>query len=532
MVRTVSAPSRWSSPWIPLGLFPLALVYRWVWSTLIPPGRNHDAAENAVAAAQMWTGGTDLLFIRGRGIDKEPLFQALLSGAMTVLEGEVALLWLSMLLGAAAVPATWVLARAAGLRGGALVATAWMACGAWPLLYSVAGMRVVAGLALTAAGLAGVLALERRWREGREASIALLLFTGLGLTLPLYAYTSARLACAAALLWLGIAALIRRPARPLRQAGWLVAGLLPAVPWVGALAGPAGRETLLRGSYIFLGEGGERWRLLSDAALLPFHVRWDYAPVSRPGFISDGAASVFPLSGTPPLALPFAVALGVGLAAATVALERRRDCAAPTLALAVWGAHLVVLGMAGPSSTRMLLAIPALALLMGWGTERAARWAGARRAGITLAVCAGLAAAGCAWEGARLVRWVDHPLAWSNFPDAVAVAGDLAVDMPADRTPVVVIPRARSVVELAQLRRPSLEIVEFFEAPGSLEQLPSLPATARPVYLIVRHPHTEAVLSGLVARYPGGAWTPVPGPGDRTFDLLTLHLFDPDAELP
>jgi hypothetical protein len=523
---------RWSSPWIPLGLFPLALAYRWVWSTMVPPGRNHDAAENAVAAIQMWGGGADLLFIRGRGLEKEPLFQALLSGAMTFLEGEQALLWVSLLLGSAAAPAAWVLARAAGLRGGALVCTAWVTCGAWPVLYSLAGMRVVAALALSAVGLAGALAIERCWREQRGPSIRLLVGTGVALTLPLYAYTSARIVCAAAIAWLAVLAAARRPAGAARQGAWIGLGLLPAVPWIAALAGPAGREILLRGSYIFLADGADRWRLLLDSALLPFHVGWEYAPVSRPGFIADGAATVFPLAGTPPVALPFAALLAAGLVVGAVDTVRRSRAAAPSLAMAVWGAHLLILGFAGPSATRMLLAVPALALLMGWGAERLSGWLGGSRVAVTLAACATLAAAGGAWESARLARLVDHPLAWSNFPDAVAVAADLGVDMPADRTPVVVIPRARSVVELAQRRRPDMEIAEFYEAPGRLDDIAALPAGARPVYLVVRHPNTEAILADLAARHPTGLWTPVPGPGGRTFDELTLHLFDPEGELP
>ncbi len=496
---------------------------------LIPPGRNHDACENALAAAELWSGGADLLFTRVHGLDKEPLYHALLAAGMAVIDAERALTWASLLLGAAAVPATWALLRAAGLRGGALVGTAWVACGVWPVIYSLVGCRAVAALPLCAAGMAGALALAERAHRDRPLPPWMAVATGLALTAALYAYTSARIVCGWTLVWLLVCLVVRRPAGWTRTLAWLGAGCLPALPWLLALLGPGSRETLLRGGYVFLAEGSERGRLLLDAALMPAHMGFEYAPVSRPGYIADGASAVFPLSGLSPVAVPIVVLLAAGLAIGLVDCLRRGGGLAPTLAIGAWAAHLAVLGIAGPSTTRFLLIVPAIALLLGWGVERGLAPARDRHR-LILGVCALLAAVCVIWESGRLTRLVDHPAAWSNFPDAVTVAAELAVDMPADRTPVVVLPRARSVVDLAARRRPDLTVVEFHLAPGGPADLP--PVGERPVYLVVRHPHTDGVLAGLVEEHVDGRRTPVPGVGGRTFDGLTLELFDPEGILP
>ncbi len=521
--------SPWTSPWIPALLFPAGLAIRGLWASLIPPGRSHDACENALAATELWSGGADLLFTRVHGLDKEPLFHALLSAGMAVLEAERALTGCSILLGAAALPATWALLRAAGLRGGAVVGVAWIAFGAWPVVYSLVGFRAVAALPLCAAGMAGALALAQRAREGRPLPGWLAAVTGLALTASLYAYTSARLVCAWTLVWLLACLIARRPGGWLRTLAWLAAGCAPALPWLLALLGPEGRETLLRGGYVFAAEGAERSRLLLDAVLMPAHVGFDYAPISRPGYIADGASAVFPLSGLPPLAVGVTVLLVLGLATGLWSSLRRAGGLAPTLAIGAWAAHLAVLGAAGPSTTRFLLILPALALLVGWGVERCLERVPVKPTAV-LAICGLLGSGAAAWESGRLVTLVDHPHAWSNFPDAVMVASELAVDVPDDRTPVVVVPRARSVVDLAARRRPQLQVVEFHHAAGTLADLP--PAPDRPVYLVVRHPHTDAVLRDLQALHPTGTRTAIPGAGGRTFDGLTLEIFDPAGEIP
>lgn len=496
---------------------------------MLPPGRSHDACENALAAAELWSGGADLLFTRVHGLDKEPLFHALLSAGMAVVDAEQALTWTSLLLGAAALPATWALLRAAGLRGGAVVGTAWLAFGAWPVIYSLVGFRAVAALPLCAAGMAGALSLAERARDGRPLPGWLAGATGLALTLSLYAYTSARLVCGWTLVWLVVYLLVRRPAGVVRPLAWLALGCLPALPWLLALLGPESRETLLRGGYVFLAEGAERTRLMVDAALMPAHMGFEYAPISRPGYIADGASAVFPLSGLPPLAIPVTVLLVLGLITGLWSSISRSGGLAPTLAIGAWAAHLAVLGAAGPSTTRFLLILPSLALLLGWGVEWCLKRAKAKP-GLALAIC-GLLAGGCAaWESARLTKLVDHPHAWSNFPDAVMVAAELAVDMPEDRTPVVVVPRARSVVDLAARRRADLQVVEFHATAGDLADVPG--ATDRPVYLVVRHPNTDTVLGDLEALHPGGRRTRVPGADGRTFDGLTLEIFDPEGTIP
>lgn len=529
MVRIVSSRTLWTSPWIPAGLFPAGLVIRALWSSLIPPGRSHDACENALAAAELWSGGADLLFTRVHGLDKEPLFHALVSAGMAVADAERALTWTSLLLGAAALPATWALLRAAGLRGGAVVGTAWLAFGAWPVIYSLVGFRAVAALPLAGAGMAGALSLVQRARDGRPLPGWLATATAVALTTSLYAYTSARLVCAWTLVWLVACLLMRRPARLVPALSWLALGCLPGLPWLLALLGPEGRETLLRGGYVFLAEGAERNRLFLDALWMPAHMGFDYAPISRPGYIADGASAVFPLSGLPPLAIPVTVLLVLGLLSGLWSSFTRAGGLAPTLVIGAWAAHLAVLGAAGPSTTRFLLVLPSIALLLGWGVERGLERSRAKP-GLALAICALLAGGCAAWESARLTKLVDHPHAWSNFPDAVMVASELAVDVPDDRSPVVVVPRARSVVELAALRRPGMQVVEFHHAAGALADLP--PARGRPVYLVVRHPNTDAILEELQIRHPSGSRTRVPGADGRTFDGLTLEIFDPEGAIP
>ena len=287
--------------------------------------------------------------------------------------------------------------------------------------------------------------------------------------------------------------------------------------------GTEGETVLARGAYVFRADGPEAWTLLRDCLLLPFHLGEQYGHISRSAFISDGAAVVFPLTGARPMALPVSLLLLLGLLPGAPGRGR-------SLAIFLFLLHVVVLGAAGPSPTRFLLAIPALSLLVGTGSEwllkqLEQRLGGSASSSLLLAALVGTVTLGCAMNSTMGLE--PHERAWVYFPASVSQATKVAVSLPADRTPVVVVPHSRSVVDVAVLGRPDLQVVEFYRVAGSLEDAALPENLSRPLFVLVIHERVQVFAGSLMEAWPAGSFRQIHGPSDRLHGGVVL--FDPEG---
>ena len=189
---------------------------------------------------------------------------------------------------------------------------------------------------------------------GTEAAFGVLL------GLSLYAYTACRILVIGYVLS-EIVAFTSLPAGRWsirRRAGRVAAGaLLASIPNIlFFLREPS--EFLTRGYYCLVGGPLELVGNVAWTFLFPFYYPLRYRVPFGPGHAFDNTGVSLTASGVAPLDLVTAVALTAGL---VVAWTRRREPAMGFL-LSSWLAGSVVLGVSGPSLTRLLVLLPAYIL--------------------------------------------------------------------------------------------------------------------------------------------------------------------------
>jgi hypothetical protein len=239
----------------------------------------------------------------------------------------------------------------------------------WLLHYARSGYRAIAA-PLFLAGTAYLLARAARTPE-RLAGFAA---AGAAAGLSVYAYTACRVLPVA--LALTFAALAARDRAWLRRAGAAAAGLAAvSIPNVAFLLRHP-REFLGRGGYVFVGSLADRAANVGAVLLLPFHYLDRYRLAAGPGgsFDADGTSATLTAGSLEPVPLVAGLLFALGL---VLALRSRRDPATIFLALTVASA-VVFFGPAGPSLTRLLLVVPALAIFGSFGAAALARTAPAR----------------------------------------------------------------------------------------------------------------------------------------------------------
>ncbi len=194
---------------------------------------------------------------------------------------------------------------------------------------------------------------------------------GIVLGLSVYAYSSCRVLAPAWLFW-AVAAELRKPSgeRSFRSAlgpGFLGIALISIPNALFFLREPG--EFLFRGYYVY--RGGFLWKVANVfwTALLPFHLPRFYRVWLGPGHNFDATAVSLTSAGVHPVDPVTAVAFAAGLAL-TLRSPRR-----PALSYLLWalGTGTLLLGLSGPSLTRLLLLQPAIVLLASIGLGHAFR---------------------------------------------------------------------------------------------------------------------------------------------------------------
>jgi hypothetical protein len=244
----------------------------------------------------------------------------------------------------------------------------------WLFHYGEVGLRAIAAplffvLAFLAVDRAA--SVGATWRAKAAAGVVL--------GLSVYAYSSCRVLVLAWFLW-AVAEELRKPRGERRVRAALGPTLLGiaavSIPNVLFLLREPG-EFLFRGYYVY--RGGWAWKVVNVfwTALLPFHHPRAYTEWLGPGHNFDAVAVTLTGAGVHPIDPVTAVAFACGL---VLALREPRPAG---LSYVLWalGTGTLVLGISGPSLTRLLLLQPAYVLLAALALSRAwRRWPRARAA--------------------------------------------------------------------------------------------------------------------------------------------------------
>jgi hypothetical protein len=242
----------------------------------------------------------------------------------------------------------------------------------WLFHYGQVGLRAISAplfLVLALLAIHAAEAANATWRPKFAA--------GALLGLSVYAYSSCRVLPVAWVLWKVVDTLrTPRAARNLRAIfGPTLLGIaVVSIPNALFFLREPG-EFLFRGSYVY--RGGWAWKLANVlwTALLPFHHPRVYTAWLGPGHNFDATAVSLTGAGVHPVDPVTAVAYACGL---VLALRPPRP---PGLSYLLWvlGTGTLVLGVSGPSLTRLLLLQPAVVLLAARALGRAWRqWPRAR----------------------------------------------------------------------------------------------------------------------------------------------------------
>ena len=250
----------------------------------------------------------------------------------------------------------------------------------WLLHYARSGFRAIAA-PLFLAATAYLLARAARTPARLGGFVA----SGAAAGLSVYAYTACRILPLA--LALTFAVLIARDREWLRRAAAAAAGFAAvSIPNLVFLCAHP-REFFGRGSYVFVGSLADRAANFAAVLLLPFHYLDRYRFVAGPGgsFDTDGTSATLTAGGLEPVPALVGIFFALGL---VLALKNRRDPATIFLALTLVLSGLL-LGPAGPSLTRFLLAVPALVIFASFGVATLARTPLTRAAGAAILIAIG-----------------------------------------------------------------------------------------------------------------------------------------------
>ncbi len=353
----------------------------------------------------------------------------------------------------------------------------------WLFHYGEIGLRAIAAPLFL---LLAVLLVDASAAEG--ASFRAKAACGAVLGLSVYAYSSCRILALAWLLW-ALADELRTPraGRSLRAAlgpGLLGLAVVSIPNFLFFLREPS--EFLFRGYYVY--RGGWAWKAVNVfwTVLLPFYHPRFYTRWLGAGHNFDATAVTLTGSGVSPVDPVTAVAFACGL---VLAFRGPRSAG---LAYLLWalGTGALLLGVSGPSLTRLLLLQPAGVLLATLAFARA--WNAWPRARPALA--AALLVPGSLGAAQYARAFGASPAAQAPYLPAMnamsARARDLADADPALRV-LLVAPRGKDIAKFYNYRH--IERIWFVEAPRTGEAVADALRRFQPgVALVARDPALSA----------------------------------------
>jgi hypothetical protein len=338
----------------------LALVY---WRDVVPDGLVNDAAEEALRGIDLVEGRKFEVITSSLGNSAETLYlyglgaSAKLFGATTLAVQlpswitALAVIWLFMrILERMDISARWMPPLA-------VVSSLWL------FHYARSGLRAISAPFFL---LAFWLLLDRaeRFDERRLPAVA----CGAALGLSIYAYTSCRVLLVVFLVYALVRLLQSMPhsARLLRCYAFISLGIvIVSLPNLWALLQAPG-EFISRGSYVLRGGIEDKLTNLLWTFLLPFSAYRDiYRELQGPSHYFDGVSAALTSAGFTPIHPLIAVAFVGGL----WRIWKTRREKTSLFVLISWIAATLILGIAGPSLTRMLIALPVYLAIAALGVD-------------------------------------------------------------------------------------------------------------------------------------------------------------------
>ncbi|MBN2490576.1 MAG: hypothetical protein JXQ29_06985 [Planctomycetes bacterium] len=378
----------------------------------------------------------------------------------------------------------------------------------WLFHYARSGLRAISA-PVFALGFCLLLHVVEKNRKSWSWAVICGGVLGLGV----YAYTACRVLPIAFLAYCAVRLAFTRESRSflLRSYGLILLGALVAsIPnCLFLLHGP--EEFVSRGDYVLRGAWADRLVNLLWCFLLPFHYPDMYRDLQGPGYFFDGVAASLTCVGVSPIHPLIACAFLLGF---VPAWRLRREPGMLFLFLTALTGTLV-LGIAGPSLTRLLIVLPfylAVAVL-GFGAilHRLPRFGPVVPVALTLVVLTH------GW--AYFVQLPKSEVSSGYLAPRATAIGERAQQLAIQGKRVLcVVSRDANVVRyLTHDVRASVAVIEFFARPVSLQEIPI--QTFRPqVGLIERNPHFDPVAAALRRALGGRAH-------DRFEEVLCSRMY-------
>jgi hypothetical protein len=448
---------RWAAlaPWAVLPAYLAALAYR---HDTVPAGLCNDAAEEALRGVLLLTQHRLEPITTVLGNSAETLYLYLV-GISTHLLGPttLAVQVISWMCALGVVGMTAAVVRRIDPQVPPIVPLAVASTSIWLFHYGRAGLRAIsAPLFLLLFVFFALRAGERR----RDAVLA-----GVALGLGMYGYTSFRAVVVAAAVWILWRTVRTRDWKP--AAAMASAALVVSIPGFLYLAHDP-RGFLLRGAYV--AKGGELHNI-AFTALMPFVYPPEYRDINGPHHFFDGVSAGLTHAGIHPVHPLVALLFLGGL---YIALRRKVG----GLLLLCGAVAVLLVGTAGPSLTRMLVALPVLLVPASLAAARLPGWA---FAAVVLIV-------GSTHAHAYFVRFPDDAAAQFNFSPAATPLGQRAAEL--ERTGVRVLCVLSKDANVVRFLAPRAAVAEFYFRPYDPRALPDVTPD---VVLVEGHPRFAAV---------------------------------------
>jgi hypothetical protein len=454
------APARFPLPSLIIpAVYIAALVYARDW---IPVGLNNDAAAEGLRGLYLVGGPHFEVITFSVGNSAETLY-LYLDGVMAKLLGPTTLSlqltgWLFAL---ACMLLVWKLVERISSTVPAWVPLLTTACSLWLFHYARSGLRAISAPVFLAAFTLLLDRAERRPGERREG-----LLCGAILGLSIYAYTSARILPIAFLLY-AAQRLVRsgngRRGRLRVYAGVMLGAFIVSVPnFLFFVNHP--HEFLSRGNYVLRGTAADNVINVVWSALCPLVYPDVYRTIAGRTFLFDGVSAGLTSAGFSPLHIVYSLALLLGI----WQLRRFWNTVAANYLVCVWIASVLILGISGPSLTRLLILLPVYLVFVALGFGYVIEWRASARY-IVLALVL--------WVGVNSgYEYLSGAGASPEYYGGPATAiGEAAASLGVQgRRVLCIIARDSSVVQfLTHNETTQIRIAEFYQRPLNAAELPS-----------------------------------------------------------
>lgn len=461
---SASVAPRWSAVMDLLWALPYAAALFWLRDT-VPDGLNNDAAEEALRGLYLLEQRKFEVITFSIGNSAETLYLYLVGAAAKVLGPTTLAIQLpSWLVGAASI---WLLIRVVRRLDASTPPWASSLLGissVWLFHYVRAGLRAVAAPFFL---LSFWLLLDRaeRLKEDRWSALG----CGAVLGLSLYAYTSCRVLPAIFVVYALIRVMRATSERPrlLRCYAFVALGaFLISLPNLWFFIRSPG-EFLFRGSYVLRGGA---WEIAANTLwsfLLPFSFYRDvYRDLGGAAHYFDGVSAGLTVAGINPIHPLVAAAFAAGL----WRLWKTRHEPGAMFILIAWLCATLILGIAGPSLTRMLILLPVYLAVASVGIGTGAK----RSSAFGLALAAVLLALTLQQGYAYFFQLSSSKLSSLYFSSAATPIGQRAVELAAQGERVLcVISKDAAVIRFLTHAHPGdVHVVEFYNRPLVVEEIP------------------------------------------------------------